>query len=68
MFVCAYTARLPISISDTMLKKRNGIATARMNRERTFTVAWQRAVWGEVCNIMEDYIIELQYCFATDFR
>ena len=50
VFVCAYTARLPISISDTMLKRRNGIATARMNRERTFTAALQGAVCGEVCN------------------
>ena len=47
VFVCAYTARLPISVSDTMLKKRNGIATARMNRERTFTAALQGAVCGE---------------------
>ena len=39
MFVCAYTARLPISVSDTMLKERNQIATARMNRERTFMIA-----------------------------
>ena len=39
VFVCAHKARLPIIASDTMLKNRNEMATALMNRECTFVTA-----------------------------
>ena len=37
--VCAYTARLAVSISDAMLTQRNKMAAALMNWEHTFVPA-----------------------------
>ena len=39
VFVCAHKARLPIIASDAMLKNRNEMATALINRECTFVTA-----------------------------